>query len=147
MQMCDPKLDFICIRTFTSLYCNSFLELSNGILISGNASIFRIDPKEDFKCIKTFSSHRYIALTLLELPHRNIFSGSKDFSIKIWNCIKTLTDHTGSVNTLLNLPERRIASGSEDGSIKIWDCDKEFECIQTFSGNAIYVKLLISFRW
>ncbi len=58
-----------------------------------------------------------------------LFSGSNDTTIRIWdavNCslIHTLTGHTDWVLSVAFSPDSlRIVSGSDDETIRIWDAD------------------------
>lgn len=63
---------------------------------------------------------------MVVLSNSFLASGSRDFSIKIWNTndgteIKTLEEHKDSVKSLVMLSNGYLASGSLDNSIKIWN--------------------------
>ena len=70
----------------------------------------------------------------------NIFSGSADKTIRVWDtgtfaCLHTLTDHIGAVSCLSLCAENmHLFSGSADKTIRVWDTGT-FACLCTLEGH------------
>ncbi len=75
---------------------------------------------------------------------KQIVSGSKDNTIKIWNSeigaeIRTLEGHSSWVNSVAFSPDgKQIVSGSFDNSIKLWNIETG-QLIKSFNKNTTYV--------
>ncbi len=72
---------------------------------------------------KTLQGHTDFVFCLVKLNERQIASGSRDHSIRIWdsvdgNCLKILEGHDDSVNCLM-IHQRQIAVGGLVESIRI----------------------------
>jgi len=84
---------------------------------------------------------------IIKFKESQIFSGSSDGSVKLWDlfnsvCIKTFVGHSNSVYSLAKINQYQIMSGSADKTIKIWDTQYP-ECIKTFIGHTGYVNSVI----
>ena len=73
-----------------------------------------------------------------------LFSGSSDFTIKVWDvatgaCLQTLKGHTNAVNSVcVSADGSRLFSGSGDRTIKVWDLSEgetQYTCLQTLEGH------------
>lgn len=106
--------------------------------------LIKIWNLSDYTEMKTLVGHtKPITSMVFSLDGKYLFSGSNDYTIKIWsifpdkiatksNLVTTLAGHTKEVTSLSLSPDGKIlASGSKDNTIKIWksrfeDKKKEF---------------------
>ena len=73
-------------------------------------------------------SHFAPAITLLPLRSGELATGSKDFTINIWDplsfeVLSSLDGHEGPVSKLVEMPDRRLVSSSWDKTLKVWSPD------------------------
>ncbi len=80
------------------------------------------------RLLRTLIGHGDWVKTVAVTPNgKQIISGSKDNTIKVWNLETgeeqfTLTGHTGSVNAVAVTPDGKLViSGSSDGNLKVWN--------------------------
>ena len=104
----------------------------------------------DKTCIGELVGHSDGVLALELVSKKKLASGSRDFTVKIWNtkrgaCLRTLVGHTNFVSSLRLVAKDKLASGSLDTTIKIWNVDNG-ECLRTLVGHADYVSTLGNYR-
>jgi len=97
------------------------------------------------------------------LPNGRVVSGSRDFTLKVWNaltgaCIQTLTGHTrparrrrpvepcvncsstprgAQVSCVAALSNGHVVSGSWDNTLKVW-VSSSAQCLRTMSGHTYH---------
>lgn len=69
----------------------------------------------------------------LAIAGDKLFSGSYDYTVKVWNLdtltrMKTLEGHTDAVRAL-SVADERLFSGSYDSTVRVWDVVR-LECLQ-----------------
>ena len=106
-------------------------------------------------------------MCVVVLPNGRVVSGSRDFTLKVWDvsssqCLRTLTGHTNwarrrrpvehrvdrsstprraQVTCVAVLSNDRVVSGSWDNTLKVWDASTG-RCLQTLTGHADPVRCL-----
>ncbi|XP_010553470.1 PREDICTED: zinc finger CCCH domain-containing protein 59-like [Tarenaya hassleriana] len=91
---------------------------------SGMISVWKGNTESDpFKYATSLKGHDG-AVVCFTVGGRNLYSGSVDQTIKVWDldtlqCTMTLRQHTDTVTSLLCW-DRYLISGSLDGSVKAW---------------------------
>ena len=74
-----------------------------------------------------------------------LFSGSEDYTIRVWkkdaqgtyHCVQILTGHTDSINTAAVHTDGTLFSGSNDYTICVWKKDVQgaYHCVQTLTDH------------
>lgn len=89
--------------------------------------------------VKTLTGHTEAVMSV-KIHGNDVFSGSCDGTVKIWNaftakCTATLAGHTGWVNCLhLDHEKERLVSGSYDKFLKLWDLHRSCK-IRSLTGH------------
>lgn len=89
--------------------------------------------------VKTLTGHTEAVMSV-KIHGNDVFSGSCDGTVKIWNaftakCTATLSGHTGWVNCLhLDHEKERLVSGSYDKFLKLWDLHRSCK-IRSLTGH------------
>lgn len=97
--------------------------------------------------IQTLAGHsNYVTTVAFSPDGKQIASGSRDHTIKLWNTVKgdlqmTLEGHSSGVVTVAFSPDgKQIASGSYDKTIRLWDINKPLK-ISKFLGYYLSSRL------
>jgi small GTP-binding protein len=101
--------------------------------------------EENSRCLRVLKGHRDGVFTVtLSIDSRQLFSGSKDTTIRVWNvtngeCIRVLEGHKKAVRKIVLSSNNRIYSASDDKSIRVWNTANG-ELITTLKGHlkAVY---------
>lgn len=94
------------------------------------------------KCTTTLLGHTSDVLSVVQLTHTRIASGSKDNTIKCWDvskdtCFLTLHGHKGNVTSvcqIANSDAQILGSAGGDATVRIWDT-RAATCTMTLSGH------------
>lgn len=94
----------------------------------------------------TIKAHANIIYSVAISPDgQTIVSGSRDYTIKVWQlisgkCIRTFKGHLGWVHSVAIAPNSQvIVSGSDDNTIKIWSLNSG-QLLRTLKGHSDWVK-------
>ena len=142
-QVFSAKSFDICFSRDIHHSTNNFVALTN----DENVQIFHLDLNFN-ECVATLKGHSRAIECLEKLDATRFASGSKDYTIRIWDthkchfvCVKTID--TGSyVSCLKSLHINRIASGTRSGEISIWDW-KSGAHVCTLNGHSNSIFCLI----
>jgi WD40 repeat protein len=96
--------------------------------------------------VVTLKSHKDAIFALTVLPDDRIVSGSRDYSIKIWQkdqenswkCVRSLDGHRGSITSLTVYPPSFLISGSLDSTMRVWNVDSGIGLFSVDCGTSIY---------
>lgn len=82
----------------------------------------------------------------LAIAGDKLFSGSYDYTVKVWNLdtltrMKTLEGHTDAVRAL-SVADGRLFSGSYDSTVRVWDVVR-LECLQV----GAQLNIILAFAW
>ncbi|ORY47903.1 WD40 repeat-like protein [Rhizoclosmatium globosum] len=77
---------------------------------------------------KTFMGHTGTVLAVLIGPHGDVFSGSQDGTVRLWDfesgeCYRTFMGHSKGVTSIAYMPDGFLVTGSLDGSVKVWNIE------------------------
>lgn len=97
--------------------------------------------------VRTLTGHQDCIVSLVLLKNGNLFSASKDKTIKIWNpqtgkCIRTIK--SGKAKCLTLLKDGTIASVVDKKTIKVWNVDGT--CIASMQGHREEIITLLELR-
>jgi WD40 repeat protein len=115
-----------------SVLSMAFISRNNMLVSASWDKTIRMWNLSTGNCTRTLSDEYRVGiaeclLVLIEDGNstRQLASGDKDFSIKIWHIdkealIASIEGHTGVIRSLVNLRKGYLASASADMSIKVW---------------------------
>jgi WD40 repeat protein len=122
---------------------NALLLSDNNIAYSNRSNLIIING-DDYERIATLKGHCQKINWLVELPNRNLVSGSLDKSIKVWSakdcymCITTIED--SMIDCISIVYDYYLISTSEDNRVRIWDTRDNFKCVKVLENcSKIYV--------
>ncbi|KAJ4901415.1 Zinc finger CCCH domain-containing protein 59 [Raphanus sativus] len=110
------------------------MTVGNGMLFvgtsSGSISVWKATNSESdpFTYLTSLEGHHSGEVTCFIVGGQQLYSGSVDKTIKVWDlntleCTTTLRQHTDTVTSLLCWDQYLISS-SLDGTIKVWACSE-----------------------
>jgi len=133
-------------ETLNQRYSVKYIAYGSLIAINNGNSFNVYNNYSKFARFDTLIGHDQSVESLaIIFSTKNIVSGSRDNTVKIWNSttfqlIATLENHTGWVNALAIIPSNEnIVSCSDDKTIKVWN-STSFQLIATLKNHKNWVR-------
>uniref|UniRef100_A0A1J3J4U7 Zinc finger CCCH domain-containing protein 59 n=3 Tax=Noccaea caerulescens TaxID=107243 RepID=A0A1J3J4U7_NOCCA len=123
----DLHLDGVVGQVNAMIVANAMLFAGTS---SGSISVWKATENESdpFTYLTSLEGHHSGAVTCFIAGGQQLYSGSVDKTIKVWDlntleCTVTLRQHTDTVTSLLCW-DQYLLSSSLDGTIKVWACSE-----------------------